>query len=108
MTDFSKPTNDFNTDIIEVLKRKLIQGDDDAVLRVFDLFYQRIKQDHISDEDTFFSESETMDFLKISSKTTLWNYRTKMGLPFYQIGKRIILYRKSELIDFIQEHKMSY
>jgi len=95
---------------IKNLKEALTQGNDEIVFRLLDAYEKRrgLRNPHNgNDEETFLNESETMAYLKISSKTTLWMYRTKLGLPYYQIGKRVILYKKSDLISFIKKHKVS-
>ena len=92
---------------IKNLKEALILGNEETFFLLLDTFYKRVKEENTSDEETFLNESESMEVLKITSKTTLWMYRTKLGLPYYQIGKRVILYRKSDLISFIKKHKVS-
>lgn len=95
---------------IKSLKEALILGNDETVFRLLDAYEKRRELKNLhngDDEETFLNESESMEVLKITSKTTLWMYRTKLGLPYYQIGKRVILYRKSDLISFIKKHKVS-
>ena len=95
---------------IKNLKEALILGNDETVFRLLDAYEKRRELRNLhngNDEETFLNESESMEVLKITSKTTLWMYRTKLGLPYYQIGKRVILYRKSDLISFIKKHKVS-
>ena len=92
---------------IQNLKEALTQGNDETFFFLLDAFYKRVKEENSSEQEIFFNESETMAYLKITSKTTLWTYRTKLGLPYFQIGKRVILYRKSDLISFIKKHKVS-
>jgi hypothetical protein len=92
---------------IKNLKEALILGNEETFFILLDNFYKRVKEENTSDEETFLNESESMEVLKITSNTTLWMYRTMLGLPYYQIGKRVILYRKSDLISFIKKHKVS-
>lgn len=87
------------------IKQTLILGDEETFFQLLDAFYKRVKEENISDGDTFLSETEVMNLLKISSKSTLWSYRSN-GLTYHQIGKRVILYKKSDVIEFINQHKV--
>ncbi len=84
--------------------RTLILSDEETFFKLLEKFYQQLKSKEEVEE--FLSEQETMKLLNITSKSTLFRYRST-GLGFYQIGKRVILYKKSEVIEFIEQHKVS-
>jgi len=91
---------------IEKIKNALYSGDTQSFFKILDEWYENTTQENTPDKDIFYSESEAMTFMKVSSKTTMWHYRTKLELPYFQIG-RIILYRKSDLVAFIEKHKVA-
>lgn len=91
---------------IEKIKNALYSGDTQSFFKILDEWYASTRQENTTDKDIFYSESEAMSYMKVSSKTTMWNYRTKLELPYFQIG-RIILYRKSDLVEFIKKHKVA-
>ncbi len=84
--------------------RTLILSDEETFFKLLEKFYQQLKSKDEVEE--FYTEKEAMQLLGISSKSTLFQYRSN-GLPYYQIGKRVILYKRSEVIDFINLHKVS-
>ncbi len=91
---------------IEKIKNSLYSGDTQNFFKLLDEWYESTRQENTSDKNIFYSETEAMSYMKVLSKTTMWSYRTKLDLPYFQIG-RIILYRKSDLIEFIQKHKVA-
>lgn len=84
--------------------RTLILSDEDTFFKLLEKFYKQLQSKDEVEE--FMTEKETMKLLGISSKSTLFQYRSN-GLPYYQIGKRVILYKRSEVIGFIEKHKVS-
>lgn len=82
--------------------RTLILSDEDTFFELLEKFYRQIKAE---DQEEYMTEKETMKLLGISSKSTLFQYRSN-GLPYYQIGKRVILYKRSEVVQFIESHKV--
>lgn len=90
----------------DTTKSSLILMDEEAFYQAIQKLFQQFKAEQ-KEGDIYLSESETMKMLKITSKTTLWNYRNSGKLPYYQINKRVILYLKSEVEEFIKQHKVN-
>lgn len=87
------------------LKQTLILGDEETFFKLLDVFYKRIKEENTIDGEVFLSESEAMAVLKITSKSTMFSYRSN-GLPYHQIGRKILIYKKSDLEAFINRHRI--
>ncbi len=82
--------------------RTLILSDEETLFELLNRFYKQIKAE---EKDEYMTEKETMKLLGISSKSTLFQYRSN-GLPYYQIGRRVILYKRSEVVQFIESYKV--
>ncbi len=53
----------------------------------------------------FIGESETLEILGLRSKTSLWQLRSSGVISYSKMGK-IILYRRSSLIEFIEKNEL--
>lgn len=87
------------------LKQTLILGDQETFFKLLDVFYKRIKEENSLDGEEFLSEIEAMKMLKITSKSTMFSYRAN-GLPFHQIGRKVLIYKRSDLEAFINRHRV--
>jgi hypothetical protein len=58
----------------------------------------------ITQEDIWIDGDEAMRTLRISSKTTLQKLRDEGKIRFSQPEKKIILYDKSSLIEYLEKH----
>lgn len=55
-------------------------------------------------EDKWISDKEAMHLLRIKSKTTLQQYRDQGKVRFSQPQKKIILYDRQSILDFLEEN----
>lgn len=55
--------------------------------------------------EEFLTKKEVMAMLKISEKT-LWTYRMELNMPYYKLGNKV-LFKESEIVKWIEEHKQS-
>ena len=77
----------------------------DQLEAVVDRLVGYIKQVHkIESLPDWIDESEAMKLLNVSSKTTLFAYRTEGKIRYSQMGKKILLYSRSSINDFISKH----
>jgi hypothetical protein len=77
----------------------------------FEMLIQRlvthIKQMHDIQEDEFVSPEEAMRLLRISSKTTLSAYKNKGFLKFSMVSRKIILYSRTSIREFLSKREQS-
>jgi hypothetical protein len=54
--------------------------------------------------DRWIDGTETMQLLRITSKTTLQKLRNEGKIRFSQIGKKLILYDRVSILNYIESH----
>ena len=64
----------------------------------------RIKDEHGVTEDKWINGDETMRLLNIKSKTTLQKLRDNGSIRFTQPSKKVILYDRDSLNEYLEEH----
>lgn len=56
--------------------------------------------------DDLLNETEAAEFLHLKPRTLrLW--RNRRGLVHYHPTRKVVLYRKSELLDWLNQHRVS-
>jgi hypothetical protein len=65
---------------------------------------QRIKETNSIERENWISDVEAMQLLHISSKTTLQKYRDEGLIRFSQPSKKVILYDRSSILDFLNSN----
>jgi len=55
-----------------------------------------------SKEDKWIDDEEAMRLLKVKSKTTLQKFRNEGKIRFSQVAKKLILYDRDSIIEFIE------
>ncbi len=84
----------------------LILSDEETFFRLLEKFYERIiSEKKILPE--WISEQEAMQLLGIKSKTSLWKLRSEGKISYSQMGKKIILYKRSSIIEYIEQNEQS-
>ena len=63
----------------------------------------RLKKENNVQHDKWISDEEAMKMLHISSKTTLQKYRDEGSLRFTQPSKKLILYDRDSILEFLQD-----
>lgn len=73
-------------------------------------FYELIEtvisrlQPKIIHEEFWISGEDVMHMLRIKSKTTLQKLRDTGKIRFSQYGKKILLYEKASVLEFLERH----
>ncbi|HAD14993.1 MAG TPA: DNA-binding protein [Saprospirales bacterium] len=75
-----------------------------AFYALIDQVVARIKSQQPSTLDRWIVDTEAMDLLKIKSKTTLQKLRDEGKIRFSQPEKKIILYDRESINDFIEKN----
>lgn len=78
--------------------------EDEAFYALVDQVVQRIKEKEGIKEDKWISPENAMKMLNITSKTTLQKFRDEGKIRFSQPEKKIILYDKDSINDYLEKH----
>ena len=62
---------------------------------------------NLSKESPWLDSNEAMKVLNISSRTTLQKFRDEGKIRFSQTSKKVILYERKSLLDFLESHAQS-
>jgi len=77
---------------------------DEAFYALVEQVVQRIKETHDIKEDKWVSPEEAMQALRITSKTTLQKLRDTGAIRFSQPEKKIILYDRDSIFEYLEKH----
>lgn len=78
---------------------------DEAFYALIEEVVTRLKRDHAeSEKDKWISDVEAMQCLNIKSKSTLQSYRDEGKIRFSQPRKKIILYDRDSIKEFLEKH----
>ena len=75
-----------------------------AFYALIDKVVDHIKAKNEISEDIWIDEYEAMKMLRISSKSTLQKYRDERRIRFSQPSKKIIVYDKNSIHEYIQKN----
>lgn len=64
----------------------------------------RIKKQHSLKEKKWINDNEAMDLLNIKSKSTLQKLRDEGSIRFSQPMKKVILYDRESIYEFLEQH----
>lgn len=78
--------------------------EDAAFYELVEQVYARMKDLHGPKEDKWISDEEAMQLLRIKSKTTLQQYRDEGKIRFSQPQKKIILYDRDSIMEFLDKN----
>ena len=87
---------DFNSNIICF--------ETEAFFALVEEVVERIKTNAPSLQEQWIGDGETMKLLGISSKTTLQKYRDEGRIRYSQPSRKVILYDRASILDFIEQH----
>lgn len=77
----------------------------DAFYKLIDEVVEHVKSQHdVGANDPWIDDKEAMRLLNISSKTTLQNYRDQGKIKFTQPSRKVILYYRESILDFLDKH----
>lgn len=77
--------------------------EESAFYQLLETVVSRLKE-KIEQDELWISGEETMKFLHIKSKTTLQKLRDTGEIRYSQYGRKIILYEKASLLEFLERH----
>lgn len=78
--------------------------EDEAFYALIDQVVQRIKEKENIKEDKWIPPEMAMKMLNISSKSTLQRFRDEGKIRFSHPEKKIILYDKDSINDYLEKH----
>lgn len=73
----------------------------EAFYALIDEVVNRLKEKNTLEQEKWISDSEAMQLLHISSKTTLQKYRDEGLIRYSQPSKKVILYDRNSILEFI-------
>ncbi|MCH8903027.1 MAG: helix-turn-helix domain-containing protein [Bacteroidetes bacterium] len=82
----------------------VITIESEAFYSLIEEVVERIKEKEGISEDKWISGDEVMKILAISSKTTLQKLRDEGKIRFTQPAKKIILYDRDSVMDYLEKH----
>ncbi|HMG16938.1 MAG TPA: helix-turn-helix domain-containing protein [Saprospiraceae bacterium] len=63
-----------------------------------------IKTDQNIQHDKWINDNEAMSLLRITSKTTLQNYRDEGVIRYTQPTRKLILYDRDSILNYLESH----
>lgn len=78
--------------------------EDQAFYALIEQVVLRIKETTIVKEDKWISGEEAMNLLRVTSKTTLQKLRDEGKIRFSQPEKKIILYDRDSIYQYLEVH----
>ena len=73
----------------------------DAFYSLIEEVVQRLKEQNNIERERWIEDTEAMRLLHISSKTTLQKYRDEGLIRFSQPSRKVILYDRISILDFL-------
>ena len=92
---------------IQGSKINIICLETEAFYTLIDRVVDHIKAEYNVEIDNWIDEWEAMKLLRISSKTTLQKYRDERRIKFSQPSRKVILYDRQSIIDYLTKHSKS-
>ena len=83
---------------------EIICLESNAFNALIDEVVSRVRQENNVLSSRWISDEEAMDILKISSRSTLQNYRDNGKIRFTQPSKKVILYDRNSIIDLLENN----
>lgn len=82
--------------------KPLLVVDQDSLRQIIEEILQSIPQQN--SEKEWLSQDEAMSFLNLKSKTSMQKIRDCSEVEFSQPMKKVILYRRSSLLAYLEKH----
>ncbi|MCG8328584.1 MAG: helix-turn-helix domain-containing protein [Chitinophagales bacterium] len=76
----------------------------EAFYQLIDQVIARLEKNTAPTPDQWISDQEAMQLLRITSKTTLQKYRDEGKIRFSQPSRKVILYDRASILEFIDTH----
>ncbi len=76
----------------------------EAFYELFDNLVDRMREKERHQQNKWISDQEAMQMLGIKSTTTLQKYRDEGQIRFSQPSRKVILYDRDSILDFLERH----
>lgn len=77
---------------------------DEAFYAIIEELHERLKEKNNITKDKWIDDVEAMALLKITAKSTLQNLRDEGKIRYSQPSRKIILYDRDSIIEYIEKH----
>ena len=78
--------------------------EEEAFYKLIEQVVERLSAEHNAPAERWIDGEEAMKMLKLKSKTTLQNYRDEGKIRFSQPSKKVILYDRFSIEEFIENN----
>lgn len=85
-------------------KSEIICLESVAFYQLIEEVVERISLKQKSNSSQWVNDAEAMTLLGITSKTTLQKYRDEGAVRYTQPSKKVILYDRNSILDFLEKH----
>jgi len=75
-----------------------------AFYALLDKVMDYVEEKRPAEQDKWIPDSEAMRLLKVKSPTTLQKYRDEGLIRFSQPSKKVILYDRDSIMDYLEQH----
>ena len=87
---------------------KIICFEEQSIKLLVSEVLDQVKKEKVIKQDHWIDEKEAMELLKIKSKNTFQKYRDEgEGIDYRKISAKHILYRRSSILNFIENSPKS-
>ena len=91
-----------------LIRMEVICLETEAFYSLVEEVVKRIKEGENIEKDKWIQTEEVMELLGIKSKTTLQKLRDEGGIRFSQPQKRIILYDRDSVMEYLDKHAKDF
>lgn len=82
----------------------VIYLESEAFYALIDEVVQHVKSTHGTPPEQWITDTEAMNMLGITSKTTLQKYRDEGYIRYSQIGRKVIMYDRNSILGFLDQN----
>ncbi len=90
---------DFDTDL------KIICLETEAFYQLTEAVVERVMEKYEINEKPWLTEEEAQELLPVTAKSTWQKYRNEGLIEFSQPSKKVLLYSRESIMQFIAKHK---
>lgn len=76
----------------------------EAFYALVDEVVEHVKREHAPAQQPWIRDDEAMSLLGITSKSTLQKYRDEGQIRYSQIGRKVILYDRESILEFLERN----
>lgn len=78
--------------------------EEEAFFQLIEQVVARLREKHGDEKDKWISDEQAMQLLNIKSKTTLQKLRDEGKIRFSQPQKKIILYDRESILEYLEKN----